>query len=338
MKFKKKNIIQFSILLLIGIGLTWLSLHSVWGQRDKIINSFSSVNYFWIIISTLIGIFSHVLRAYRWNYLLAPLNYNINLNNAVGFVFIGYFANYGLPRMGEITRCTLAKKYNNVPFETALGTVITERIIDTIILMLIFLLTIVFQFQQLKALLLKYILIPFINKFKNDSVSFIQITISILILMAIAIVFYFIIKKLKNSAIKTKLQSVLKGFVDGLKSVKNLKQPLQFILLSISIWAAYFYSLYVCFFAFEHMASLGQSECLTLLLFGTFGVVFSPGGLGAYPAIISGLLIYTYNIDTITSVSFPWLTWSVQFISIVIIGLFYIILLPLINKKKHELS
>ena len=83
----------------------------------------------------LVSLFSHFLRAYRWNYLLKPAGYTVKTSNAIGAVLVGYFANYGLPRMGEITRCTLVTRYDKVPFEVALGTVITERIIDTLLLL-----------------------------------------------------------------------------------------------------------------------------------------------------------------------------------------------------------
>ncbi len=128
---------------------------------------------------------------------------------------------------------------------------------------------------------------------------------------------------------------MIKGFGKGLGSVKDMEHKFQFIILSLAIWASYFYSLYVCFFAFEGTSQLGQSECLVLLLFGTFGVVFSPGGLGAYPAIITALLMY-YGIEQIAAFSFPWMAWTSQFILIVVLGLLSLILLPIINKTKSD--
>lgn len=133
-----KSIIQFIVLLGIGILLVWLSFRSVWTEKEKIMESFKTANYFWVSVSIVIAFLSHYLRAFRWNYLLKPAGYSVKPANAVGAVIVGYFANYGLPRMGEISRCTLVTKYDNVPFEVALGTVITERIVDLLILILIF--------------------------------------------------------------------------------------------------------------------------------------------------------------------------------------------------------
>lgn len=326
-----KSIIQFVVLLGIGILLVWLSFRSVWTEKEKILDSFKTANYFWVSISIVIAFLSHYLRAFRWNYLLKPAGYSVKPTNAVGAVIVGYFANYGLPRMGEISRCTLVTKYDNVPFEVALGTVITERIVDLLILILIFFLTLFAQFSQLKDLTATYIYNPMMLKFKGITEHPTKFIILITILIAVAIGFFFVRKKIKG-LLSGKLGNIIKGFGKGLSSVKDIEKKFQFILLSIAIWASYFYSLYVCFFAFTGTSNLGQAECLVLLLFGTFGVVFSPGGLGAYPAIITALLTY-YGVEQIAAFSFPWMAWTSQFILVVTLGLLSLILLPIINKS-----
>ena len=339
MNKQAKSIIQFIVLLGVGILLAWLSINSVWADRDKIVNSFKTANYFWVGISILIALFSHFLRAYRWNYLLKPLGYSVKPINSIGAVLVGYFANYGLPRMGELTRCTLVAKYDDVPFEVALGTVITERIVDMLLLLLIFFLTLFAQFNQLKSLAVEYILTPLTSKLQAISANPTGMIILSIVVLCMIIGFMLIRKKLAI-LLKGKFGNIILGFGKGLSSVKDIDKKFQFIALSFAIWASYFYSLYVCFFAFSGTAQLGHSECLVLLLFGTFGVVFSPGGLGAYPAIISGLLIYTYHVDKISAVAFPWMGWASQFILIVVLGLLSLILLPIINKNKttDELS
>ena len=327
-----KSIIQFIVLLGVGILLVWLSFSSVWTEKEKILNSFKNANYLWVGISILISFFSHFLRAYRWNYLLKPAGYSVNTTNALGAVLVGYFANYGLPRMGEITRCTLVTKYNDVPFEVALGTVITERIVDLLLLFVIFFLTLFAQFSQLKDLTVKYLYNPLMLKLSGITqhpTKFI-VLIGIVIVVAIGL---FLIRKKITGLLKGKSGNIIKGFGKGLSSVKDIEHKFQFIALSLAIWASYFYSLYVCFFAFEGTSQLGHSECLAILLFGTLGVVFSPGGLGAYPAIVTALLTY-YGIEQITAFSFPWMAWTSQFILIVFLGLLSLILLPIINKSK----
>ena len=335
MNKKTKSVVQFIVLLSIGIVLVWLSFKSVWTEKDRILESFKSANYFWIFISMLISFFSHFLRAYRWNYLLKPTGHSLNIGNSLGSVLVGYFANYGLPRMGEITRCTLVTKYNKVPFEIALGTVITERIVDMFLLIIIFFLTLFAQFRQLKDLTAEYIYQPMLNKFGNFSSNPAKLAILIGALVIVIGGFYFFRKKFSN-VFKGKFGNIIKGFAKGLSSVKDVEGKFQFILLSMAIWVSYFYGLYVCFFAFEGTSHLGQSECLVLLLFGTIGVIFTPGGLGVYPALISSLLIYTYHVDQVTAFAFPWMTWTSQFVLIVVSGLISLLVLPIINKSKRQ--
>ena len=335
MNKKTKSVVQFIVLLSIGIVLVWLSFKSVWTEKDKILESFKSANYFWIFVSVAISFFSHFLRAYRWNYLLKPTGHSVNIGNSLGSVLVGYFANYGLPRMGEITRCTLVTKYNKVPFEIALGTVITERIVDMFLLIIIFFITLFAQFKQLKDLTVEYIYEPMLQKFGNFSSNPVKLVIVVCAFLILVGGIYFFRKKFSN-LLKGKLGNIIKGFAKGLSSVKDVEGKFQFILLSFAIWASYFYGLYVCFFAFEGTSHLGQSECLVLLLFGTIGVIFTPGGLGVYPALISSLLIYTYQVDSVTAFAFPWMTWTSQFILIVVSGLISLLVLPIINKSKRQ--
>ena len=330
-----KSILQFIVLLGIGVLFIWLSVRSITPeQKGKIIDAFKQANYFWIVVSLLNSWLSHFLRAYRWNYLLKPTGHKINLVNANCYVMIGYLANYGIPRMGEISRCTLAPKYDDVPFEVAFGTVITERIIDFILFLLIFALTFLVQFKELSGLVSKYIFDPLLNILSGLSHSPTKLII-LGILMVVLTAGFFLLRKKFAGLLKGKLGGILKGMGEGLGSIAKMEKPYKFIVLSLLIWACYFYSLYVCFFALNGTSHLGQSECLTLLLFGTFGVMFAPGGLGAYPAIISWILFNTYGVDEISSFALPWLAWTSQFALILVLGLISIIIVPLYNRNRN---
>lgn len=327
-----KSIIQFLVLLSIGILLIYLSLKQVAPEKDNIIAAFKNANYFWVYVGLFIALISHFLRAYRWNYLLEPVGQKVNLLNATCHVLIGYFANYGIPRMGEISRCTLAAKYDKVPFEVGIGTVITERIIDMLLLLVIFVLTLLLQFQELIGLANELIFDKLRLKFSGINENPVMLFSLIAIVVLAGIAFFFLRKKF-SSLLKGKLGNILKGMGEGIGSVRKMKNPFQFIALSLAIWLCYFYSLYVCFFAISGTSHLGQKECLTLLLFGTFGVMFSPGGLGAYPAILFYILTTTFHIDQVSAFAFPWLAWTSQFVLIVVLGLVSLIVLPIYNRK-----
>jgi uncharacterized membrane protein YbhN (UPF0104 family) len=336
-KSTSRSILQFIILLSIGLLLIWLSLRQVAPEKDKIIDAFANANYFWIGVAMFISFFSHFFRALRWNYLLKPLGHSTKLVNATCHVLVGYLANYGIPRMGELTRCSLAAKYDKVPFEVAFGTVITERIVDFFLFLVIFVLTLAFQFGELSGLANKYIFVKVKDKLSNAGDHPVQVIILLLTMGAFIYALWAFRKKLGN-LLRGRLGNILKGMGEGLGSIRKMKNPWGFVFLSLLIWASYFYSLYVCFFALDSTSHLGQRECLTLLLFGTFGVVLSPGGLGAYPAIVGGILLYTYNIDTAGAFALPWLSWTCQFVLVVALGLASFVVLPFYNRKRNVVS
>lgn len=336
MSKRTKSILQFIVLLGLGVFLVWLSLRSVADKKEEIFNAFRQADYFWVIVSSAIALLAHFLRAYRWNYLLEPLGHKTRLINANAAVLIGYFANYGLPRMGELTRCTVVSKYDKVPFEEALGTVITERIVDMFLLIIVFVLTLLSQFSQLIGLSNKYIFDPLGDKLHKLSAHPVLSVILAVIVIGIGVAFLIYRKKI-SGMLKGKFGNIIKGFAGGITSVKNIKHKWRFVILSLGIWAAYFYSLYFLMFAFKETAVLGQSECLVLLLFGTFGVIFTPGGLGVYHGLIKEILMF-YGIGEITGFSFPWLAWGSQFILIVILGLLSLIILPIINRNKENVA
>ena len=332
-----RSIIQFIVLLGVGVLLVWLSLKQVAPEKDKIIDAFTNANYFWIVIAMIISFFSHFFRAYRWNYLLKPVGHRVDNVNAVCHVLIGYLANYGIPRMGEVSRCTLATKYDKVPFEIAFGTVITERIVDFCLFLLIFLLTLVVQFNELIGLANELIFDKLSTKMGAMSNNRASLVVVGIVIVGVVVLFFIFRKKIGNM-LKGKLGGIVKGMAQGIGSVAKMEKPFRFVLLSIMIWACYFYSLYACFFALPGTSHLGQKECLTLLLFGTFGVIVSPGGLGAYPLIVGGILLSTYHVDQVSSFALPWLSWSCQFVLVLFAGLLSLIILPIYNRKRNVVS
>jgi glycosyltransferase 2 family protein len=244
-----KSIIQFVVLLGIGILLIWLSLKGISDQqRKEIVVAFQTADYLWIIIAMVISLLSHFLRAYRWNYLLQPVGHKTNLLNATCYVLVGYFANYGIPRMGEVSRCTLASKYDKVPFEVAFGTVITERIIDFILFLVIFVLTLALQFTELIGLANKYVFDPALGKLSALSSSPVKLIVFGIIVFAF-FGFLFLFRKKIANLLKGKLGGILKGMAEGIGSVRKMENPVKFITLSLMIWACYFYALYFCFFS-----------------------------------------------------------------------------------------
>lgn len=330
-----KSRIQLIFFIALGVFLVWLSIHNI---PDKDIEttkqSFKEADYFFVIISALLSLIAHIIRAWRWDALLKPLGYSISFKNSFAAVMIGYVVNYAIPRAGELSRCGVANRYEKIPFAAALGTVITERILDLFLLLLLFIITLAVEFEQLLGLTNQYILNPLCAKFSvlmAKTLVFYGL-ISFMILFILALIIF---RKKIAVIFSGKLGGILKSFAGGLKSVKNVQNPLLFILQSILIWFFYFISLYVCFWCFPQTKTLGLGAALSVLLFGTFGVMFSPGGVGAYQLIATQVLIF-YGVMNSVAISFPWIAWGSQLIMILVIGGVCFLLLPVLNKHPKD--
>lgn len=337
MSVTKKSIVQFVIFLAIGILLVWFMFKQVAPQKDNVINAFRNADYFWVVISLLVSMASHFLRAYRWNYLLKPVGYKVGLLNSNCYVLICYFFNYGIPRMGEVSRCTFASKYDKVPFEVGLGTVITERIVDTFVFLFISVITLFVQFSSLTGVANDYIINPLQVKLHGLAQSQVKLTVLIGIAL-IGIVGFFVLRKRLALLLRGKLGNLIKGFGEGIGSIRKMDKPIMFVILSLAIWALYLFSLYACFFAIPGTANLTLSEALTLLLFGTLGVIVTPGGIGAYQLILSGVLMTAFMVDEASAFALPWLSWGSQFVMLVVLGIISLIVLPIANRNKHVVS
>lgn len=331
---KTKSTIQYIVFFAIAVLLIWLVSKQVADKKEEIIKAFQTADYFWIGITAIISIVGHWLRGIRWNYLLEPMGHKSKAINATGAVFIGYLVNYAVMRMGEVSRCTIVAKYDNIPFEKAFGTVITERIVDLLLLILVFGLTLLLQFSELFGLSDQYIFSPLKTKmqifFDKPALGIIALAI-----LFIGVVGLFLLRKKIGKMLTGKFGKTLKGFGQGISSVKQMKKKGMFILLSLGIWTTYLLGIYFSFFAFKETAHLGIGVALVLLLFGTFGVAFAPsGGLGAYQLILFNVLTF-YLIPAGAAFALPWVIWATQLIVIVVIGIISFIVLPIYNKEKN---
>jgi len=328
------TILKFLFFLSIGTLLIWLAVKDKTQKDwDDIENAFSRADYFWIILSVIISILSHVFRALRWKLLLQPLNHEPKISNTYFAVMVGYLANCAVHRLGEVSRCGVLSRYEKIPFTEGFGTVITERVIDLITVILIFFLTLAIEFDKIADITNEVIVNNFsqkINALLNNKVLLIIIITAIIFIVCIL---YFFRKKIKNF-FSEKVKGFAKGLLNGLKSIKQVKTPILFIAYSILIWLMYILQAYVCFFAFEETNSLAFVVSLVLVVFGGIAVIVVPGGTGAYQAIAVQVLTTVYFISETNAFAFAWACWTAQFAVILVFGLLSLLLLPLLNKEK----
>lgn len=309
-----KSIIKYLFSTALGLGLLNWAFSTSNIQWQDIYDTLAVANYQWILISVIVSIFSHVLRAWRWEQLLGAMNFHPGTLRTFSAVMIGYFANFIVPRMGEVSRCGSLTKTANIPFTKSFGTVITERIIDLLGLLIIVIIAFFIEWEPMQQYLFSSASIP--------STYLIFLFISIIIGSLATFMAY------KNKIVilwdsftsKNKIGKILAGWITGILSIKNVKNPQKFIFYSILIWVCYYLNAYVLLLAFPASQSLTLSAGLLVLVMGTFGMATpTQGGIGAYHKLVSATLVF-YLIPIKDATVLATFFHGTQMITILLLG------------------
>ena len=307
--------------LFIGIGIIYYQYTTLSKEElNNIVTSFKKANYYYIFLSLIISCIGYWSRAYRWKFSLNYLGYQTKFSSNFLTVCISYFVNLTVPRSGEISRAALIKKYENVPFDKALGTIVAERIVDFIIFLLFVLIGVVLQFDKLYQLLLSKKIAP-------------QIFFIIGFLGISALSAFILLWKYSKWKIFLKLKEKLAGLVEGLTTVFKMKTKWYYLFHSFFIWFAYLMMFYVAIFALPETSKISFDIVIMGFIFGSLAVGFSSGGLGAYPLSIA-IIFSLYGITKDVGAAFGWLVWTSQTVLAILFGVISYLLLPLLNRKK----
>lgn len=327
---KKKTaflLLQYAIFFGLGFALIYWQYAKLNAQdiSDLQASLHQVAERWWIIIPiVIIGFLSHFFRALRWRLLLEPLQLRPTIVNAAGAVFIGYLTNLLLPRMGEIAKCTVVAKYEDEPADKIIGTIVAERAFDLICLLLITLLTFAVQ-STLVADYLHYLTSKMDAKAVTRSVL-----LGIVGLVAFILLLVFIYKKNKSG----KVGQFIKGMAEGLNAILQMKKRTLFVAYTLLIWGAYLSLIYIGFWALPATEHLGIGAALSVLVFGSLGMIVTPGGLGAYPQAIQMVLAMLYAVKSSFGLAFGWISWLAQTLIIILFGLISFLILPLYNKNR----
>lgn len=334
---KLKNILRFLVFLTIGVFFIWFFIRKLTpSEIQDIFQSFRDANYFWVVLTVPIGILSHYIRAVRWKMLLHTMNYAPKTSNVFFAVMVGYLANLAVPRLGEVSRCTILKQYEDIPFTKSFGTVITERVIDVLIFFGLFFLTVLSQANRLYAYIEANFYPALQRKFNIDFALTGSLKIFSLASITILIVLFFLFrKKIIATKFYRKLKNAFLSFMEGIQSLTKVKNIWLFAFYSLAIWGLYFLMSYLIFFSIPACSHLGMDAGLATLVFGSVGILLTPGGIGAFPAFVAETLAL-YGIASAKGYALGWLSWTSQNIVIVLLGIISLLLLPVLNHKKND--
>lgn len=326
-----KSTLQYIFSLSIGGFLLWWVFRGA--NLTSLVSDLVNTDLKWVLISYLIALSSHVLRAYRWNLLMEPLGFRPSLLNSTLAVLTGYLANIAFPRMGEVSRCAVLQKTDAIPVNTGFGTVVTERIFDLFTLIFITLITIILEFKKLSGFVFS------LFEQKLSTVNFNRLIIigllsMIFILTCLFLLFKFVRNRFKTAPGWEKIRNFLRGLMEGFLSFRKLKKKFEFLISTILIWTGYFFMSYVMFYAVSYTSGLGIKAGLAVLVLGGLGMAAPvQGGIGAYHWIIQhGLVLYGLTLNE--GRVFATIVHSSQMLMMIGLGLLSLAIIPFVSRKK----
>ena len=318
----KKIIKYIKIILPISIGLLLVIYSFSKISINQILFYLQKSNPYWILLGIFFGTLSHISRSYRWNYLLNPLGYKITFLNSFFAVFSAYIINLTIPRAGDVARATIISKYENIPFDKTLGTVIAERIADLIC---------AFTIICLAIFLKKEFIINLITQ-KFNSMSMFSLVLGLIIIISLIIGINYIFPSLL-----IKIKVFLKGIFEGVLAITKMKQRWAFVFHTIFIWIMYLLMFYVTSLSMEEISNISFAPILIGFILGMFSIGATNGGIGTYPeAIVIAFSLFSIAEDP--SRAFGWIMWSSQTLMIIIFGGISLLLLPVYNNHRNKIK
>ncbi|MGY8922392.1 MAG: lysylphosphatidylglycerol synthase transmembrane domain-containing protein [Flavobacteriales bacterium] len=316
---KLKSFFKAIVPLSIGLFFIYLTISFTNKEERELIFSYiKNADYRFLLLSVFFGILSHISRAYRWKFLLAPLGYKPRFINSILSVLIAYIANLGIPRSGEILRATILSSYEKIPFEKTFGTIIAERLVDLLILIGFILIALSLQFELIWGIL----------KEKRISLNHLMP-----VLVSLAILFFIVrlLFKQERYPFITKIKTFCKGVLEGVLSLKTMPHKGIFIAHTLFIWTMYLAMFYVVKWTVYETSILGLNDLLPAFVIGGLAISATNGGIGIYPFSVA-MMLAAFGVSNESGLAFGWIVWTSQTLMIIVFGSLSFFVLPLFNR------
>jgi glycosyltransferase 2 family protein len=306
--------------LVLGVALTLYIYNSFTAEGLlKMKGYITNANYGYVALSLFVAFLGYAFRAYRWKYTLAEIGSYPGFKINFLAVSIGYFVNLGVPRSGEVSRALILKKYKEVPFDKAFGTIVAERIVDFIILLLLILTSVILEFSTLKTFLLFYIPI--------------KLLIILAVIGFLGVVFSLYLYKYSRWKYILFLKSKVAGLKEGALSVYSMPNKWPFFFYTLLIWGSYIMMFYLSVYALDATRSISLGTIIVAFVIGGLVMTFTNGGFGFFPPLIAQIL-FLYGIPKEAGTALGWIIWTSQFIITVALGIFGFFALSFTSKNK----
>ncbi len=316
--------LQVILSLLLGAGILYWYLSGFTAEElNQIWDNIKHVEIKWLIFSLIMGLMSHFLRAYRWNYLLETLDYHPRKTNLVLTVGLSYLLNLVVPRAGEVGRAASLSKYEKLSFDKTFGTIVAERMADVVFLIIFILSALFLQFDFIYKLIEP--------KLPKNPLLLVG---ELILLLFLFYLFMKWISKTRNPII-LKIRGFIIGLLHGMSSILRMPNKWWFILQTIVIWLLYLAMFWVVLPAFPETSHLGIEAVLVGFIAGSIAMVISNGGFGFYPVFVTAALAL-YGVSKSTGTAFSLLMWTSQTLLVIVFGLICMVLLPIVNRENKS--
>ena len=328
MKKTLLTILQYIIFLGLGIWIVYHMLHELSPQQEtELVSAIKSIDAWYLIPICIVGFFSHFFRALRWRYLLETVGTRPSVPNTVFAVMIGYITNLALPRAGEVAKCTVLAKYENIPAHKMIGTIVAERAFDILCLLLIALAAFVLQAHEISHYVIGNMdQLP--EKIASHARSLL-ITLGALIVVIVAIVLLY--RRHRDN----KIGRFMKEMSHGIMSIIHMKKRWQFLGYTALIWLMYTLQLYIGLKSLPATHTLSSLAALVVLVYGSVGMIVTPGGIGLYPFLVAQIL-GVYDVPDVPAQAIGLIAWAVQTGLIIVIGVISLVLIHPYNRKRKR--
>jgi len=322
-----KKVLKIAVFFLTGVVLFWIAYKDV--DMNRIISSIKDANLWWFGVGVILSLASHLSRAVRWNIMIQPLGHNPRLANTFMAVMIMYLANLALPRLGEISRVGIMTKYEKVPFTKLLGTVVLERVVDMVMLLLTIVLVVLLEYETIINFLIQN------TGSRLDTLMHYWwvILLAGILGLAMFLAVWYGMRKYTHISLVSKLEGIRRNFSEGIKTILTMQNKGWFIFHSFLIFFLYFFTLYVTFQAFEFTSHLSMGAALTVFTMSSLGMVApAPGGIGAWHFMAySALALYGVAIDPYGA-AFAFAAHGAMTLLLIVSGALSLMILPVYNK------
>lgn len=322
-----KNTVTILVSVLVAGVFLWLALKGL--DFEKISNSLKKANYLWVAAAAVFGVSAYIFRAVRWNLLLEPMGYQVSNANSLWSISFGYLMNLTIPRSGEVARSTALYGVEKVPVDKSFGTIILERVIDLVCMLVFLVLTLIFKFDAIYSF------------YERSGVRFNPVfIIGIIAGGVLALVTFFRFKeRFRKFGFISKIIDFIDGIFAGLMSVFRLRQKGKFILLTAGIWICYFFASYLVCFSLPETSGFTLADGCFILVVGTLGMIIpASGGIGAFNLAMKfgfTALFISMGKDAVEGgelgLAYSFITLPLQIIIMLIMGL---VSIPMLAKNR----